>query len=86
MSCPLCEREKLTHWYYEDLVCWVADCLTCGPGHPVIVIKWHRSELTNDEKRYFLKIIHDLFPDYRGIRTKARQIKDHAHYHILLGD
>ena len=83
MSCPLCERKKLTHWYYEDLICWVADCLTCGPGHPIIVTKFHHS-LTEDEKKHMLKIAEGLFPNYRGIRVEQRSITEHYHFHVLL--
>ena len=62
----------------------MADCATCGPGHPMIVLKYHRKDMTKDEMRYFLEIIQELFPENKGVRPTPRKYKDHAHWHILL--
>ena len=28
-TCELCEAARFTPWYYEDDVCWVAECEAC---------------------------------------------------------
>jgi len=38
-DCELCEAARFTHWYYEDDVCWVADCEACDC--PMVVWKLH---------------------------------------------
>src|SRR5260221_4219769 len=34
-NCMLCEAAKMTHWYLEDELCWVADCDICDT--PMVV-------------------------------------------------
>lgn len=77
--CPLCKADKLTKWYYEDDVCWVADCKTCGI--PMIVLK-HHGEPNKNELHHLKNISNNLFPRkrWRGFR---RDIKDHWHEHLI---
>lgn len=80
-SCPLCKKEKKTHWYYNDTVCWVADCLTCKI--PMIVLVRHSMDLTDFEFRHLPEIVEILFPGAK-LRKKQKKIKDHLHWHILV--
>lgn len=77
--CELCERKKITKWYHEDNICWIANCKTCG--NPMIVLK-HHGEPTEEELSHLKQISQRLFPDkkWRGIRKK---IKDHWHEHFV---
>lgn len=79
-TCQLCEAQRLTHRYYEDRVCWVADCRTCGI--PMIVLKRHGDSLTHVEERHMLGVVCKLFPGC-GVRTNQRRIKDHVHWHVV---
>ena len=36
-GCDLCDAVRLTTWWYEDDVCWVAECESCG----VPMVVWH---------------------------------------------
>jgi len=38
-SCELCEAARLTEWFYEDDLCWVAECEQCYV--PMVVWKRH---------------------------------------------
>ena len=38
-SCELCEAARVTEWYHEDDVCWVAECEACFV--PMVVWKRH---------------------------------------------
>lgn len=80
-SCPLCKKEKKTHWYYSDTVCWVADCLTCQI--PMIVLVRHSMDPTDFEFRHLPEIVETLFPGAK-LRKKQRVVKDHLHWHILV--
>ncbi|MDP2702456.1 MAG: hypothetical protein Q8P98_10355 [Candidatus Rokubacteria bacterium] len=30
----LCRATRITHWYHEDEVCWIAECDVCDHAHP----------------------------------------------------
>lgn len=38
-SCELCEAARVTEWFYEDDMCWVAECEACFV--PMVVWKRH---------------------------------------------
>ena len=79
--CPLCRKERLTHWYYSDTVCWMADCLTCKI--PMIVLVRHSMRLTDFERRHLPEVVEMFFPGAK-LRKRQRKIKDHLHWHILV--
>ena len=53
-DCDLCEAAKITHWFHEDDVCWIAECELCST--PMVVWKDHGTEPPGDAKgsRYLL--------------------------------
>jgi hypothetical protein len=38
-SCELCRAARITPWYHEDDVCWVAECDICAV--PMVVWRFH---------------------------------------------
>ncbi len=38
-SCDLCEAARITPWFHEDDVCWIAECEICAT--PMVVWRWH---------------------------------------------
>ena len=38
-DCDLCEAARITHWFHEDDVCWIAECEICDM--PMVVWRWH---------------------------------------------
>jgi Zn ribbon nucleic-acid-binding protein len=78
MSCPLCKAEKLTWWYYEDSLCWIADCKTCGV--PLAVLKRHTTQPTPEEVEHMVQIAKKLFPGKR-IDFTMKSILGHFHFH-----
>lgn len=38
-DCELCEAARLSEWFHEDEVCWVAECESCST--PMVVWKVH---------------------------------------------
>src|ERR1700691_747488 len=41
-GCDLCEAARMTAWYVEDDVCWIADCEICDV--PMVVWRSHGTE------------------------------------------
>ena len=53
-SCPLCRAERITTWYHEDDVCWIADCEICAT--PMVVWRWHGTDVPADVLRETLAL------------------------------
>ena len=80
MSCPLCKRERKTHWYYEDHVVWIADC-SSHPDKVLIVLKRHSRLPTPEETEHMEELKRRFFPE-KEFRY-PRSILDHFHFHEL---
>lgn len=82
MNCDLCkfvEKEGSdTRLYYQNSVIKIVDCRDCLI--PMVVFKRHGSA-TPRERRLAVAVINTLF-EYENIRTQARKILDHEHWHI----
>jgi hypothetical protein len=38
-DCDLCEAARITPWYFEDDICWIAECEICAV--PMVVRRKH---------------------------------------------
>jgi hypothetical protein len=38
-GCDLCRAKRMTPWYHEDDICWIAECDVCDV--PMVVWRWH---------------------------------------------
>jgi hypothetical protein len=45
-ECELCAAERVTEWFYEDELCWVAECEACY----VPMVVWKRHDPTPPEE------------------------------------
>jgi hypothetical protein len=81
--CELCEAARLTEWYFEDDLCWVAECEVCFV--PMIVWKQHDAMPSEDIKRQLhqrlLAVVDSLFDYGPYIDDNMRNIPDHYHAH-----
>ena len=84
MSCELCELEKHTRWHYADDTIVICDCLTCGV--PMLVFRRHGDISLAEEHHARQKIIELYGKRLVKVRMKARKIKEHIHWHLLLED
>ena len=41
-DCDLCEAARITPWYHEDDICWIAECEICAV--PMVVWRGHGTE------------------------------------------
>ena len=82
--CELCEAARMTTWYHEDDVCWVADCEVCGV--PMVVWNNHGSSPPDDEVDHMLGALGRVADAELGAGAWSydrvmRQIPDHFHAH-----
>lgn len=82
-SCELCEAARMTTWYYEDDLCWIAECEACFV--PMVVWNAH-DPYPPEEIRVVLharlrQIADELFGSKYSIDDRLRSIPDHYHAH-----
>lgn len=88
-DCDLCEAAQFTHWYYEDDICWIADCEVCSV--PMVVWKNHSIEPPPEALAHMHEQLLDagrtrFGGDVFEIDGNMRQIPDHFHAHARDSD
>jgi len=78
MICELCERERITRWFSEDEVCWIAYCRH-HPHQLIIVLKEHAPLPTPVEYQHIWELSKRFRPN-SGWRL-PKSILDHFHLH-----
>ena len=83
MTCDLCEAARITPWFHEDDVCWVAECEFCDV--PMVVWKVHASAPDDATKAYLHERLTEVATAQLGapfwIDDNMRNIPDHYHAH-----
>ena len=82
-SCDLCAAARLTPWWYEDDVCWVAECESCGV--PMVVWKLHGANPSPTLTEHMLSRLREVAdrhgPPHYWLDDRLRTIPDHYHAH-----
>jgi hypothetical protein len=81
-GCLLCAAERITPWYHEDDVCWVADCEICAT--PMVVWRWHGVDPSAADLEHMLSRLADVAAgvfDGHYVDDNMRNIPDHFHAH-----
>ena len=83
-GCELCEAARMTTWYHEDDVCWVADCEICDV--PMVVWNQHGAEPPDHALEHMLAQLRRVATERFGaeefsVDRVMRQIPDHFHAH-----
>ncbi|MFT3855403.1 MAG: hypothetical protein QM733_22125 [Ilumatobacteraceae bacterium] len=84
-ECELCEAAHTTDWFYEDDLCWVAECEMCWV--PMVVWKQHDPNPPDDVKQLMLAHLADavareyVFERGHVIDDNMRTIPAHYHAH-----
>ncbi len=82
-DCDLCEAARITPWFHEDEICWIAECEICAT--PMVVWRSHgteppAAELSHMHERLaFVVAEHFTFEHY--VDDNMRNIPDHYHAH-----
>ena len=82
-GCELCEAERMTHWYLEDDLCWVADCDICDTP---MVVWWSHGLPSEDVESQLLARLRGVASRLYGaegfwVDGFRRNIPDHWHAH-----
>ena len=82
-DCDLCEAAKITEWFHEDDVCWIAECEICAV--PMVVWRAHgdqppAGDLTHMHAR-LAEVVEVNFTFEHYVDDNMRQIPDHYHAH-----
>ncbi len=82
-GCQLCDAEKLTEWFHEDDVCWIAECTICRV--PMVVWKPHDrnppADVLADLHAKLAAVVRDHFTFDHYVDDDMRRIPDHYHAH-----
>ncbi len=83
-GCDLCEAARMTTWFHEDEVCWVADCEVCSV--PMVVWAHHGPQPPDGEVEHMLGMLSKVADERFGLGGYSldrvmRQIPDHFHAH-----
>ncbi len=81
-DCELCEAARLTEWFHEDEICWVAECEICAT--PMVVWRSHGVVPPADELAHMhatLARVADAVFDGHYLDDRMRNIPDHYHAH-----
>lgn len=82
--CLLCKAEKVTHWFYDDEECWIAECDQCDT--PMVV--WRSHGMPSDDVADRLKSkLESVATEVYGekgywLDPMMRNIPDHFHCHV----
>jgi hypothetical protein len=75
-GCDLCEAARITPWFHEDDVCWIAECEICEV--PMVVWRFHGTEPPAEH----LEHMHAQLAVVAGQRlTVEHYVDDHYHAH-----
>lgn len=82
-GCDLCEAARLTEWFHEDELCWIAECEICAT--PMVVWKKHDPCPPDDIKAILHERLADVIEREFGfehyVDDNMRNIPDHYHAH-----
>lgn len=82
-GCLLCRAERLTPWYLDDDLCWIAECTICTL--PMVVWKDHSAappdEVRAELHRRLATVVAEHFTFEHWVDDEMRRIPDHYHAH-----
>jgi hypothetical protein len=82
-DCELCEAARLTEWFHEDDVCWIAECEACNV--PMVVWRTHDPEPPDDVRAVLharlAEVVARHYVDEFRVDEQLRTIPTHYHAH-----
>jgi hypothetical protein len=82
-GCDLCEAARITPWFHEDDVCWIAECEICSV--PMVVWRSHGITPPDRDLAHMLaqlaRVAGDVFTVEHWVDDNMRNIPDHYHAH-----
>jgi len=81
-DCDLCEAARITPWFHEDDVCWIAECEICYV--PMVVWRFHGTEPPAEHVAHMRTHVSEVATREVGeffIDDHMRNIPNHWHAH-----
>jgi hypothetical protein len=81
-GCQLCEAARITPWYHEDEICWIAECEICEV--PMVVWRFHGVTPPPEHLDHMLAKVREVAAARLGdayVDDHMRNIPDHWHAH-----
>ncbi|HVA74112.1 MAG TPA: hypothetical protein VNF71_06065 [Acidimicrobiales bacterium] len=82
-GCELCEAARRTTWFYEDEVCWIAECEICCV--PMVVWRNHGTAPPPDAMSHMqdrlARVAAEQLTAGHYVDDNMRNIPDHYHAH-----
>lgn len=82
-ECDLCQAHRMTEWYYEDDLCWVAECEACRV--PMVVWKSHDPNPPEEVRVVLLARLDAMVAEHCAFEVwvdeNMRTIPTHYHAH-----
>jgi len=82
-QCELCAADRMTEWFYEDDLCWVAECESCGT--PMVVWRSHDPSPPDDVKTMLWQRLAEATAEHftyaHRVDDNMRTIPGHYHAH-----
>jgi hypothetical protein len=81
-GCDLCRAARITAWYHEDEICWIAECDICEV--PMVVWRFHGVEPPGDHLAHMRERLAEVAGRELGdhyVDDHMRNIPDHYHAH-----
>jgi hypothetical protein len=82
-DCELCEAARITEWFHEDDICWIAECEVCAV--PMVVWRGHGTDPPADQLEHMHTLLAEVaaanFTYEHRVDDNMRMIPDHYHAH-----
>jgi len=81
-TCDLCRAKRLTPWFHEDDICWIAECEICEV--PMVVWRWHGTTPPAEHVAHMRERLGEVAGAQLGefyVDGHMRNIPDHYHAH-----
>jgi len=81
-GCDLCRAARITPWFHEDDICWIAECEICAV--PMVVWRFHGTEPPDAHLTHMHARLREIATREVGecyIDDHMRNIPDHYHAH-----
>jgi hypothetical protein len=82
-DCELCEAARITPWFHEDEVCWIAECEICYV--PMVVWRNHSTIPPADDLLHMHQQLAQVAAEQLTVEhyvdDNMRNIPDHYHAH-----
>ena len=80
-DCDLCEAARITEWFHEDDICWIAECEICAT--PMVVWRYHGVNPPPDHLAHMhdqlANVVQTHFEFTHYVDDHMRNIPDHYH-------